>query len=554
MHNLSVKRGLTLAFGIMIVMIALISGLGFYSQKVSSSGLSELAEINVEQVNSINRAQVNMSQGETRLVQFTDFQRRDMPELAAKRLEEAQRSFRQVTDRFEQFREVKLPEGSKRQPYVDAIVAGYRQAMSESFVTAVMNGDREAIVAGQDAFRAGYDKFATAVDAFVHYAEQRGNAVIAADARFGKISNGIGLGLLGLASLLTLLVLRSVNAYVVKPLAAAVGHCERVAEGDLTTNIESKGRNEIGQLLAALGNMQGRLRGLIGTLQSSSDAVASGATQIASGSQDLSSRTEQQASALQETASSMEEISSTVRQNNETSHSANELSSQAASQAEEGIREVEQTVSLMQDIERSSEQIREIIQVIDTIAFQTNILALNASVEAARAGEHGRGFAVVASEVRTLATRTAESSKEIHRMIEQVNSKISSGSAQAGRSGEKIRDVVTAIHRVSELIGDLSMSAQEQESGISQVGSAVTEMDSVTQQNASLVEQTSAAAASLEEESRRLSGLVAHFKLDSQTRSKPPQISNVGAEAPMRLTVAALPAKQSESEPEWAGF
>ncbi|SFH28885.1 methyl-accepting chemotaxis sensory transducer with TarH sensor [Modicisalibacter xianhensis] len=543
MHNLSVKRGLTLAFGILVVMVALVSGLGFYSHKISSSNLSELAEINVEQLNSINRAQLNMSQGETRLVKFADFQRRDMPERADGQLVEAQRSFRQVMDRFEQFREVRLPEGSERQPYVDAIIAGYEQAMSEAFIDAVMSGEEETIVDGLEGFRSGYDKFSAAVDDFVHYAEQRGNTLILADEKFSKLADGIGLGLLVLAGLVAFFVIRSVNVYLVRPLAAAVTHCERVADGDLTANIESKGSNEIGQLFAAMGGMQGKLKHLIATLQASSDTVATGAAQISAGSQDLSSRTEQQASALQETASSMEQISSTVRQNTQTSHSANELSTQAASQAEDGIREVEQTVALMQDIERSSDQISEIIQVIDSIAFQTNILALNASVEAARAGEHGRGFAVVASEVRTLATRTAESSQEIHRMISDVNSKIASGSAQAGRSGEKIRDVVAVIHRVSELIGELSMSAQEQEAGITQIGSAVTEMDSVTQQNASLVEQNNAAAASLEQESRRLADLVTHFRLDARAKA-----------ALLPVPAAGSPDRATKDEPEWADF
>ncbi|MDT0500485.1 MULTISPECIES: methyl-accepting chemotaxis protein [unclassified Halomonas] len=169
----------------------------------------------------------------------------------------------------------------------------------------------------------------------------------------------------------------------------------------------------------------------------------------------------------------------------------------------------------MRDMEESSRRIGEVIELIDSVAFQTNILALNASVEAARAGEHGRGFAVVASEVRTLASRTADSSQEIRRMIEEVTRQVSEGSSQAGRSGEKIREVVDAIRQVAGLVDELALSATEQQSGADQIGAAITQMDTVTQENASLVEQTSTASANLEGEARRLAKLTGSFRLNA---------------------------------------
>ena len=357
-----------------------------------------------------------------------------------------------------------------------------------------------------------------------------------------------------------------ISRRVVAPLRVAVGHCERIAEGDLTGNIDRSSRNEIGQLFSALGDMQARLRGIVTTLHTSSDSVATGATHIAEGSQDLASRTEEQASALQETASSMEQIASTVRQNTETASKANEISRTAAERAEVGIKEVEASVELMQGMEESSRQIAEIIGVIDGIAFQTNILALNASVEAARAGEHGKGFAVVASEVRTLASRTADSSRQIRTMIEEVTQRISEGSQQAGRSGEKIRGVVESVRQVAAMIDELALAAQEQQSGVEQVGTAVSQMDAVTQQNASLVEQTSTAAANLKDEAQRLAQVVGTFKFEAGQEGVSPAAPfapAAAAAAPVtnRPSLQApasgsrAPAqRQAQAEPEWEEF
>jgi methyl-accepting chemotaxis protein len=231
------------------------------------------------------------------------------------------------------------------------------------------------------------------------------------------------------------------------------------------------------------------------------------------GNADLSQRTEQQASSLEETAASMEELSSTVKTNSDTAREANQLAARATQAAEQGGTLVGSVVATMQGIASSSNKIADITGVIDSIAFQTNILALNAAVEAARAGEQGRGFAVVASEVRTLAQRSAQAAREIKGLIADSVAKVDSGSELVGEAGRSMDDIVAQVRQVGTLISEIANASAEQSSGIGQVGEAVNHLDQVTQQNAALVEESAAAAASLRSQSEQLNTLVSVFKL-----------------------------------------
>ncbi|NML43429.1 HAMP domain-containing protein [Ramlibacter sp. G-1-2-2] len=313
--------------------------------------------------------------------------------------------------------------------------------------------------------------------------------------------------LLALAS--GLLVTRSIT----RPLAEAVRLAEAVAAGDLRSTVTTERRDEAGQLLRALQAMNASLVRIVGEVRQTSDSIATGSTQIATGNADLSHRTEQQASSLQETAASMEQLTSTVRINADTARQATELADTASSVAAQGGVVVNEVVEAMQAITASSRQIAEIIGVIDGIAFQTNILALNAAVEAARAGEQGRGFAVVAAEVRSLAQRSSSAANEIKALIQDSVQKVEAGSRQVGVAGRTMGDIVGQVQRVSTLIGEISVASREQSQGIGQVGEAVTRLDQVTQQNAALVEQSAAAAASLNQQADRLVGIVGAFTL-----------------------------------------
>ncbi len=359
----------------------------------------------------------------------------------------------------------------------------------------------------------------------------------------GSLAVGAGLGAL---------ITRGLTRQLGGEPAYAAEVASRIAAGDLATDVELRS-GDTGSLLFAMKTMRDKLAGIVTQVRGGTDAIASASGQIATGNLDLSSRTEQQASSLEETASSMEELTSTVKQNADNARQANALAMTASEVATKGGAVVAQVVETMGSIKTSSSKVVEIIAVIDGIAFQTNILALNAAVEAARAGEQGRGFAVVAGEVRTLAQRSAAAAKEIKQLIDDSVGQVENGSQLVDQAGTTMHEVVGSIQRVADIMGEITAASQEQTAGIEQINQAISQMDNVTQQNASLVEEAAAASEALQEQAVKLSDLVSLFRVEGvQARVAPAQLAKKPAVAAPKPAPKAAPKAAPQAAPKAA--
>ncbi len=347
---------------------------------------------------------------------------------------------------------------------------------------------------------------------------------------------------------LSLLIAWRITRNITLPLKETLNAAQRIASGDLTTSLKTTRGDELGQLMQAVDAMNISLQNIITNVRDGVSSVARASAEIAAGNTDLSSRTEQQSAAVVQTAASMEELSSTVKQNAENAHHASQLATDASVNAGRGGEIIRDVIETMNNISQSSGKIGEIIHVINSISFQTNILALNAAVEAARAGEQGRGFAVVAGEVRNLAQRSSLAAKEIETLIRESLDRVHDGSEFVERAGTTMDDIVRSVSQVKDIMGEIAAASDEQNRGISQIATAMAEMDTTTQQNAALVEESSAAASSLESQADELEKTVAVFRLSPGQSS-----SSRGAPALSPRLVPAVPVNAS-AESSWESF
>ncbi|WP_435948104.1 methyl-accepting chemotaxis protein [Dryocola sp. BD586] len=460
---------------------------------------------------------------------------------AEKRIKQAQEGFNAYMER-----RVKTPADEALDADLRARFEAYISQGMLPMIKFAKNGMFEAIIKHEDeaARKLDADYNAVMLKA-VAIRTERATALTAEAQARTRLSVIIMAGAFAVALFMTIFTFVLLRRVVIGPLQQAASRIEHIAEGDLTLAQQPCGRSEIGKLSQHLQDMQSALVKTVGSVREGAEAIYQGTSEISAGNTDLSSRTEEQAAALEQTAASMEQLTATVKQNADNAHHASKLAEDASKKASDGGRIVSGVVKTMSNISTSSKKISEITAVINSIAFQTNILALNAAVEAARAGEQGRGFAVVASEVRTLAQRSAQAAKEIEGLISESVSLIDSGSEQVVHAGETMNGLVDAVRRVTDIMLEIAAASDEQSRGIQQVGQAINEMDNVTQQNASLVEEASAAAVSLEEQAARLTAAVGIFRMHSHAQAPKPAAAKV---------MKFKPAAAAESDDNWATF
>ncbi|WP_380177558.1 methyl-accepting chemotaxis protein [Kalamiella sp. sgz302252] len=433
-----------------------------------------------------------------------------------------------------------LSEDGKKAEDVQALLANYKQfrdALAELIVMMQTNRFNDFVAqptqSYQEQFQQAYNHWLDVINGLTE------KGIKANDDAYHQ-SIWLLLGVLLVSAVVIALAWSGIRKLLLLPLNSNIEHIRHIASGDLTQTIEVEGRSEMTQLAESLRDMQLALVRTVSDVRDGSDAIYTGATEISAGNNDLSSRTEEQAASLEETAASMEQLTATVKQNAENARQASQLALSASETAQKGGKVVDGVVKTMSDIAGSSKKIADITSVIDGIAFQTNILALNAAVEAARAGEQGRGFAVVAGEVRNLAQRSAQAAKEIKSLIEDSVARVDTGSQLVESAGETMADIVNAVTRVTDIMGEIASASGEQSRGIDQVGIAVTEMDRVTQQNASLVEESAAAAAALEAQASRLNQAVAVFRIRKESIAQAISKPLAPVAAPKKAQVATV--------------
>ncbi|MFM0213576.1 methyl-accepting chemotaxis protein [Paraburkholderia sediminicola] len=516
LKHLTIKTKLIVGFGLLSLIVVVISGLSLKALSDSTDGFSNYVHGNnarADMVVQVRTAVDRRAIAARNLVLVTKPQDLEIEKADVTRAhEDVQADLKKLNDMTANSSDTS-EKARSLVAEINRVEAAYGPVALDIVNSALTNKRDDAIVKMDEQCRPLLAALIRATDAYADYTRTRQDQLVNEYTAHYENQRNLLIAICLIALALAVSACVVITRAITGPLRFAIDVARTVSEGDLRTRITVDGHDETSKLLGALREMNERLTAIVGRVRDSSTSIAGAARQIAAGNMDLSQRTEQQAASLQETASSMEELTSTVKQNADNAQQGSMLAANASSVAQKGSEVVGQVVSTMHDISDSSTKIADITGIIEGIAFQTNILALNAAVEAARAGEQGRGFAVVASEVRSLAQRSSSAAKEIKDLIANSVEKIRDGSALAGEAGKTMADVTQAVARVTDIMSEIAAASIEQSRGIEQVNVAITQMDNVTQQNAALVEEAAAASRSMEDQGQQLNEAVAFFQV-----------------------------------------
>ena len=520
MKNTKVSTRLQAGFGLLTAFMLVLAAIAFYGLSELDASLDGIARVNNEETRLANELRSSI---QDRAIALRNLALISDPRDVAQEAERMKKQDQLYADAFQQLSRMFAEPGTapKERSLLDQIkqdeaaaMAPQRKAMDLALAHDTAGAMQELLQNARPPQRVW---LARAIELAALEDQQNKEARENAVATYAKVRTMVAV-IAAIAVLLGIVTAALISRSILRQLggepSAAQEMAAHIAEGNLTVSVQVAPGDRT-SLMASLEAMREKLTSIVSGIKTSAESISVAAGEIAQGNQDLSQRTEEQAASLQQTAASMEELTSTVRNNTDNARQGSTLASAASATAASGGEVVQQVVATMQDISSSSTKVTEIISVIEGIAFQTNILALNAAVEAARAGEDGRGFAVVAGEVRTLAQRSATAAKEIKDLIEASVSHVTNGSQLVENAGQTMGEVVRSVKQVTDIMGEIASASSEQTKGIEQVNVAVTQMDEVTQQNAALVEQATAAAQAMSDQAESLRAAVSIFRVDT---------------------------------------
>lgn len=553
MKNIKVSTRLQAGFGLLTAFMLVLAAIAFYGLSELDASLDGIARVNNEETRLANELRSSI---QDRAIALRNLALISDPRDVAQEAERMKKQDQLYADAFQQLSRMFAEPGTapKERSLLDQIkqdeaaaMAPQRKAMDLALAHDTAGAMQELLQNARPPQRVW---LARAVELAALEDQQNKEARENAVATYAKVRTMVAV-IAAIAVLLGIVTAALISRSILRQLggepSAAQEMAAQIAEGNLTVSVQVAPGDRT-SLMASLEAMREKLTSIVSGIKTSAESISVAAGEIAQGNQDLSQRTEEQAASLQQTAASMEELTSTVRNNTDNARQGSTLASAASATAASGGEVVQQVVATMQDISSSSTKVTEIISVIEGIAFQTNILALNAAVEAARAGEDGRGFAVVAGEVRTLAQRSATAAKEIKDLIEASVSHVTNGSQLVENAGQTMGEVVRSVKQVTDIMGEIASASSEQTKGIEQVNVAVTQMDEVTQQNAALVEQATAAAQAMSDQAESLRAAVSIFRVDAAQQAVQSTAHSVRMK-PVRAIATSKKPVPSQSKP-----